>query len=68
LVERATDDNGVLTGYTENYLRTAVDVPERFVGRIIPVRLTGLDGEVMTSELLDYEEQGATARRLTLLS
>ena len=46
LVERTTDDNKLLTGYTENYIRTAVDVPERFVGRIIPVRLTGIDGEL----------------------
>ena len=68
LVERTTDDNGFLSGYTENYIRAAVDVPERFVGRIIPVRLTGVDGELMTSELLDYDEQGASVRHLPVLS
>ena len=68
LVERSRNEAGLLTGYTENYIRTSVDVPDRFIGRIVPVELTGSDGEYMTSELSDYEEMGATIKRLRVLA
>ena len=67
LVERSTDDNGLLCGYTENYIRTAVEVEPRFIGRIVPVRLTGIDGEIMTSELLGHTELGASAKLLPVI-
>ena len=53
LVERTPERDGFFSGYTENYLRTLVKVPERAVGEIIDVRLGGVEGELLTSELLD---------------
>jgi threonylcarbamoyladenosine tRNA methylthiotransferase MtaB len=37
-----TKDNGMITGFTESYLRTEIDWDNRLCGKIIDVRLTGV--------------------------
>jgi len=39
-----------LAGFTENYLRVLVDVPDSAVNRILPVKLTALEGEFIRAE------------------
>jgi threonylcarbamoyladenosine tRNA methylthiotransferase MtaB len=68
LVERSEERPGVFSGYTENYLRTLVEVPERFVGQIVPVKLSGVDGDFMTSEVLGSSHQTGALKHLRLLS
>ena len=67
LVERSEERPGVFSGYTENYLRTLVAVPERFVGQIVKVRLTGMEGDFMTSEVLRSSHETGALKHLRLL-
>ena len=39
-----------LAGFTENYLRVLIDVPDSVVNRILPVKLTALEGEFIRAE------------------
>lgn len=41
---------GHLAGFTENYLRVLLDVPDSAINRILPVRLAGLEGEFIRAE------------------
>lgn len=53
LVERATDD-GLLTGHSEQFIPVAMKTngeASKLVGSIVPARLTGIDGAVMTGTL-----------------
>ena len=43
--------DGHLAGFTENYLRVLMDVPDSAVNRILPVKLTALEGEFIRAEL-----------------
>ena len=42
--------DGHLAGFTENYLRVLMDVPDSVVNRILPVKLTALEGEFIRAE------------------
>ena len=42
--------DGHLSGFTENYLRVLTDVPDSTVNRILPVKLTALEGEFIRAE------------------
>ena len=51
LVEESREGaDGHLAGFTENYLRVLTDVPNSAVNRILPVKLTGLEGEFIRAE------------------
>ena len=41
---------GHLAGFTGNYLRVLMDVPDSAVNRILPVKLTALEGEFIRAE------------------
>ena len=41
---------GNLAGFTENYLRVLMDVPDSTVNRILPAKLTALEGELVRAE------------------
>ena len=43
---------GHLAGFTENYLRVLTDVPDSEVNRILPMRLTALEGEFIRAETI----------------
>ena len=52
LVEDSREgQNAHLAGFTENYLRVLLDVPDSMVNRILPVKLTGLEGEFIRAEI-----------------
>ena len=40
-----------LSGFTENYLRVLLDVPDSAINRILPVKLTGLEGEFIRAKI-----------------
>ena len=42
--------DGHLAGFTENYLRVLTEVPDTTVNRILPVKLTALEGEFIRAE------------------
>ena len=42
--------DGHLAGFTENYLRVLIDVPDSAVNRILPMKLTALEGEFIRAE------------------
>ena len=42
--------DGHLAGFTENYLRVLTAVPDSMVNRILPVKLTALEGEFIRAE------------------
>ena len=44
--------DGHLAGFTENYLRVLMDVPNSTVNRILPVRLTALESEFIRAETI----------------
>ena len=51
LVEESREGaDGHLAGFTENYLRVLTDVPDSAVNRILPVKLTALEGEFIRAE------------------
>ena len=51
LVEESREGaDGHLAGFTENYLRVQTDVPDSAVNRILPVKLTALEGEFIRAE------------------
>ena len=51
LVEESREGaEGHLAGFTENYLRVLIDVPDSAVNRILPVKLKALDGEFIRAE------------------
>ena len=51
LVEESCEGtDGHLAGFTENYLRVLMDVPDSAVNRILPVKLTALEGGVYPGE------------------
>ena len=51
LVEESREGTeGHLAGFTENYLRVLMDVPDSAVNRILPVKLTALEGEFIRAE------------------
>ena len=51
LVEESREGaDGHLAGFTENYLRVLIDVPDSVVNRILPVKLTALEGEFIRGE------------------
>ena len=51
LVEESREGtDGHLAGFTENYLRVLMDVPNSAVNRILPVKLTALEGEFIRAE------------------
>ena len=52
LVERSPEREGGFSGYTENYLRTLMQVPESAVGQILEVRLTETQGDLLSCEVL----------------
>ena len=53
LVEDSREGTGRhLAGFTENYLRVLMDVPDSAVNRILPVKLTGLEDEFIRAEPL----------------
>ena len=39
-----------LAGFTENYMRVLMDVPDSAVNRILPVKLTALEGDFLRAE------------------
>lgn len=48
--------NGHLAGFTENYLRVLIEVPDSAVNQILPVRLTGVEGEFIRAEPLSVAQ------------
>jgi len=51
LVEESREGtDGHLAGFTENYLRVLMDVPDSAVNRILPMKLTVLEGEFIRAE------------------
>ena len=51
LVEESREGtDGHLAGFTENYLRVLMDVPDSAVNRIVPVKLTALEDEFIRGE------------------
>ena len=51
LVEESREGaDGHLAGFTENYLRVLMDAPDSAVNRILPVKLTALEGELIRAE------------------
>ena len=44
--------DGHLAGFTENYLRVLIDVPDSAVNRILPAKLTALEGEFIRAETI----------------
>ncbi len=51
LVEESREGtDGHLAGFTENYLRVLMDVPDSAVNRILPVKLTALEDEFIRAE------------------
>jgi threonylcarbamoyladenosine tRNA methylthiotransferase MtaB len=51
LVEESREGtDGHLAGFTENYLRVLMDVPDSTINRILPVKLTALEGEFIRAE------------------
>ena len=54
LVEESREGtDGHLAGFTENYLRVLTDVPGSTVNRILPVKLTALEGEFIRAEAVN---------------
>ncbi|MEE2910248.1 MAG: tRNA (N(6)-L-threonylcarbamoyladenosine(37)-C(2))-methylthiotransferase MtaB [Candidatus Poribacteria bacterium] len=53
LVESVTD-NCQGSGFTDNYLRTEINGYFRQTNQIIPVVLTGIKGDVMQAEIIDF--------------
>ena len=57
LVENSREGrDGHLAGFTENYLRVLMDAPDSVVNRILPVKLTGLEGEFIRAEPLSVAQ------------
>jgi threonylcarbamoyladenosine tRNA methylthiotransferase MtaB len=51
LVEESREGtDGHLAGFTENYLRVLMDVSDSAVNRILPAKLTGMEGEFIRAE------------------
>ena len=48
--------DGHLAGFTENYLRVLIDVPDSAVNQILPVKLTGVEGEFIRAEPLSVAQ------------
>lgn len=48
-----THENGVLHGYSETYIPCSVEGPEAWTGRIVRLRLTRLQNDGMSGELVD---------------
>ncbi|HNR31142.1 MAG TPA: tRNA (N(6)-L-threonylcarbamoyladenosine(37)-C(2))-methylthiotransferase MtaB, partial [Candidatus Hydrogenedentes bacterium] len=54
-------EGGCWTGYTENYLRVAVESEADLTNRLLPVRLTAVRGDVMIGTVEDKESQVVAA-------
>ena len=48
--------DGHLAGFTENYLRVLTDAPDSAVNQILPVKLTGVEGEFIRAEPLSVAQ------------
>jgi threonylcarbamoyladenosine tRNA methylthiotransferase MtaB len=44
--------DGHMAGFTENYLRVLMDIPDSAVNRILPAKLTTLEGEFIRAETI----------------
>ncbi len=57
LVEETREGrDGHLAGFTENYLRVLMDAPDSAVNQILPVKLTGVEGEFIRAEPLSVAQ------------
>ncbi len=54
LFEHKQDTNGMMKGFTDNYLRVELEADESLVNHVVPVRLTGIKekGELLEGELV----------------
>ena len=52
-----------LAGFTENYLRVLMDVPNSAVNRILPVKLTALEGEFIPGGICAMIVQAGRRRK-----
>ncbi len=54
LFEHKQDSNGMMKGFTDNYLRVELAADESLVNHVVPVRLTGIKekGELLEGELV----------------
>lgn len=55
LVEGKNRDDGLLTGYTANYIRTAFAGSRDLIGTVVPIRLQSVAGEGAIGDLLSSE-------------
>ncbi len=65
LVEGRPDSNGMMKGFTPNYIPVHFEAPRSLSGKIVPVELIELKNGVMTGKLHDTKEE--TNVRLHLL-
>ncbi len=59
--ERREGPHRQLAGYTGNYLRVLTDADERDIGRLLRVRLTGIDGQHMVGAVETHAERVSAA-------